>query len=246
MTPISDRSDHDHHPEAIRERLAEEPEASYLRDWVYGGIDGSVTTFAIVSGVVGAGLSPAVILILGVANLVADGFSMAAGNYSATRTEKQELETLRSVEERHIAQYPEGEREEVRQIYEKQGFRGEDLERMVEAMTANRNRWIDFMIAEEYGVARHIRSAKKAAAATFTAFLVCGVVPLLPFLLRMPNPFGASLVMTLAVFFGIGSVKSRVLTVSWWRAGLETLVIGAIAAAIAYVIGLLLGGIGRT
>ena len=246
MTPVSHPGDHDHHPEAIRERLAEDPATSYLRDWVYGGIDGSVTTFAIVSGVVGASLSPAIIVILGVANLIADGFSMAASNYSATRTEKQELETLRAVEERHIAQYPEGEREEVRQIYAKQGFEGEDLERMVGVITSDRNRWIDLMIAEEYGVSRHIRSAKKAAGATFAAFVICGIVPLLPFLLRIPGAFAVSLTMTLFVFFGIGSLKSRVLTVTWWRAGLETLAAGTTAAALAYAVGLLLGNIGRT
>lgn len=232
--------DHDHRPEAIRERLAAGPEVSYLRDWVYGGIDGSVTTFAIVSGVVGASLSPSIILILGAANLLADGFSMAAGNYSATRTERQELETLRAVEERHIAEYPEGEREEVRQIYEKQGFRGAEVDRMVAVITSDPKRWIDFMLAEEYGLARQIRSAKKAAWTTFTAFVICGLVPLVPFLLRLPNAFVVSLVMTLAVFFGIGSLKSRVLTISAWRAGSETLLTGAIAAGIAYGIGLLL------
>ena len=69
------RLEHDHDPEAIRERLAAGPGASYLRDWIYGGIDGAVTTFAIVSGVVGAQLSPGIVVILGLANLLADGFS---------------------------------------------------------------------------------------------------------------------------------------------------------------------------
>ena len=236
--------DHSHRPEAIRERLAADPEVSYLRDWVYGGIDGSVTTFAIVSGVVGASLSPSIILILGVANLIADGFSMAAGNYSATSTERQELDTLRAVEERHIAQYPEGEREEVRQLFEKQGFRGAELDRMVAVITANPKRWVDFMLAEEYGLARRIRSARKAAWTTFASFVICGLVPLLPFLLRLPNAFVVSLLMTLAVFFGIGSLKSRVLTISAWRGGSETLLTGAVAAGIAYGIGLLLRNVG--
>src|SRR5688500_6290330 len=154
--------DHSHRPEAIRERLAEPHSVSYLRDWVYGGIDGSVTTFAIVCGVVGASLSPAVILILGVANLIAVGFSMDAGNYSATRSQGQELDTLSAVEERHMLEFSEGEREEVRQIGAKQGFEGDELERMVEIITADRKRWIDFMIAEEYGLSRQVRSAVKA------------------------------------------------------------------------------------
>ena len=240
MTDIRSRSDHDHRPEAIRERLAVEPQVSYLRDWVYGGIDGSVTTFAIVSGVAGASLSPAIVLILGVANLLADGFSMAAGNYSATRTERQELDAVRAVEDRHITMYPEGELEEVRQICVNKGFVGVELERMVSMITADRDRWIDFMVTEEYGLAQQVRSATKAAWTTFVAFVLCGVVPLLPFLLRLPNAFAISLAVTLLVFFSIGSLRSRVVAVSWWRGGVETLATGSIAAGIAYAIGLLL------
>src|SRR5688500_13819809 len=106
--------EHEHTTEAIRARLAEGPRPSYLRDWVYGGIDGSVTTFAVVTGVVGAHLSPTIIVILGIANLLGDGFSMAASNYLGTRTERQEAEALRAQEERHIQTDPDGEREEVR------------------------------------------------------------------------------------------------------------------------------------
>jgi VIT1/CCC1 family predicted Fe2+/Mn2+ transporter len=243
MTTVSSRGDHDHHPEAIRERLANPPEVSYLRDWVYGGIDGSVTTFAIVSGVIGAHLAPSVVLILGAANLLADGFSMAASNYSATRTERQELDHLRVVEARHIAQHPEGEREEVRQILEKQGFSGAEIERMVAVITSNRDRWIEFMLAEEYGLARQVRSAMKSALTTFASFFLCGAIPLVAFVLRLPEPFTISLWMTLVVFFAIGSLKSRVLTISWLRGGLETLATGSIAASLAYGIGVLLRGL---
>ena len=240
MSDARTGNDHDHRPEAIRERLAADPHSSYLRDWVYGGIDGSVTTFAIVSGVAGASLAPAVVMILGVANLIADGFSMAAGNYSATRTERQELDAVRAVEDRHIKQYPEGEVEEVRQICINKGFVGVELERMVSMITADRDRWIDFMVTEEYGLAQHVRSASKAAWTTFISFLLCGTVPLVPYLLRLPSAFGISLITTLAVFFLIGSLKSRIVAVSWWRGGLETLATGAIAAGLAYVIGVAL------
>src|SRR5256885_14766091 len=83
--------EHDHSPEAIRKRLADGPRHNYLRDWIYGGIDGSVTTFAVVTGVTGSGLSTLVILIMGFANLVADGFSMAASNYLGTKAEHADL-----------------------------------------------------------------------------------------------------------------------------------------------------------
>ncbi|MEO8379372.1 MAG: VIT1/CCC1 transporter family protein [Acidobacteriota bacterium] len=232
--------DHDHSPEAIRARLAGAPRVSYLRDWVYGGIDGSVTTFAVVTGVRGADLASRIILILGIANLLADGFSMAASNYLGTRTERQEEEALREREQRHIRTDPEGEREEVRQILEKRGFAGADLERAVTTVTADDSRWIEFMLAEEYGLARVTRPASAAALATFAAFLLCGIVPLLPFLLRFPHAFATSVAMTACAFFLIGSVRSRWLLLSWWRAGLETLAMGSVAATLAYLAGVVI------
>lgn len=234
--------EHEHSPEAIRARLTNAPRTSYLRDWVYGGIDGSVTTFAIVTGVGGASLSSRIILILGIANLLADGFSMAASNYLGTRTEIQEAEALRAIEQRHIESNAEGEREEVRQIFAAKGFAGDDLERAVKIVTSDHTRWIDLMLAEEYGLARATRSATAAALATFSAFLVCGLVPLLPFLLRLPNAFALSIVMTGCAFFLIGSARSKWLLLSWWRAGAETLALGAIAAALAYGAGRWIAG----
>ena len=153
-------AEHEHSPEAIKERLAAGPRHSYLRDWIYGGIDGAVTTFAVVAGVVGAQLSTKIILIIGLANIIADGFSMAAGNYLATKSEQDEIERLVAVENRHIEKFPEGEREEVRQIFKEKGFEGEDLRRVVELMTADKERWVRTMITEEYGLPQEVRSAR--------------------------------------------------------------------------------------
>ena len=232
--------EHDHTPDGIAARLAGPPRLSYLRDWIYGGIDGSVTTFAVVTGVSGAELSTRIILVLGIANLLADGFSMAASNVLGTRTERQETEALHARERRHIRDHPDGEREEVRQIFAAKGFAGDDLERAVGIVTADEERWIAFMLGEEYGLARDLRSPSAAAMATFGAFVLCGLVPLLPFVLRLPQAFTLSVVMTGIAFFAIGSARSRWLLLSWWRAGLETFAMGAIAAAIAYAAGLLM------
>ena len=229
--------EHEHSAQAIATRLAGAPAFSYLRDWVYGGIDGAVTTFAIVAGVVGADLSNRVVLILGIANLVADGFSMAASNYSGTKTEHEEQAHLRAIEERHIDAVPDGEREEIRQIFRSKGFRGPDLERAVDVITADRDRWVETMLAEEYGLPKAVRSPLKAAASTFASFVLCGAVPLLPFLVAAPASFQISVLMTALVFFLIGSTKSRWSPVSWWRSGAETLAIGLGAAALAFLIG---------
>jgi vacuolar iron transporter family protein len=229
--------EHEHTREAIHKRLAAQPPQSYLRDWVYGGIDGTVTTFAIVSGVVGAHLSPRIILILGGASLIADGFAMAAANYLATRAEHEEFHYAEAVERRHIDTVPDGEREEVREILRGLGLVGELLDRVVAVITADRDRWVRMMLREEYGLPAVVRSPWRAAASTFSAFLVCGLVPLLPFEAGLKNPFWIASAVTSLMFLAIGALKSRWSTESWWHSGLGTLVIGGGAAAVAYAIG---------
>jgi VIT1/CCC1 family predicted Fe2+/Mn2+ transporter len=233
--------EHKHTAEAIRSRLTAGTKPNYLRDFVYGGIDGAVTTFAIVAGVVGASLSAHIVIILGLANLLADGISMAASNYSGTKTEVDELEKLRAMEYRHIALDPEGEREEIRQIMALKGLDGDTLEHAVEAITSDRERWVATMLYEEHGQSGLIRDPMKSALATFAAFVICGAVPLIPYLavpdgLAMP----IALSMTSVVFFAIGSMKSLWSLTRWWASGLETLVIGLFAAFAAYAIGYLL------
>ena len=234
---MMNKMEHEHSAEAIRKRLAAGPRHNYLRDWIYGGIDGAVTTFAVVSGVAGAQLSPWIILALGFANLFADGFSMAASNFLGTKAEQDDWHRLEAIENRHIDLAPEGEREEVRQIFQLKGFDGEDLERIVQLVTADRKRWVRTMLTEEYGLPREVRSPWIAAISTFTAFLVCGLVPLVPFLFKVLHAFEVSIIMTGTVFLAIGSAKSKWSTASWWRSGLTTLLVGAIAAALAYAAG---------
>lgn len=229
--------EHEHSEKAIRERLAADNIPNYLRDWVYGGIDGAITTFAIVAGVVGAGLSTKVILVLGFANLIADGFSMAASNYSGTKTEVDELERFRQIEKKHIAQNPDGEREEIRQIFAAKGLEGDALESTVSAITSNQDVWINTMLTEEYGLSIHLRSPYMSGFSTFLAFLIFGAIPLAPYLLSLENPFETSLITTVSAFFLIGAIKSKWALTAWWKSGLETLFIGVLASALAYYIG---------
>jgi vacuolar iron transporter family protein len=235
--------EHGHQPREIAQRLDEGPKASYLRDWVYGGIDGTVTTFAIMAGVVGASLDARVVLILGACNILADGLSMAAANYSSTKTEIDEYEHVRRMEERHVELAPEGEREEVRQIFQAKGFHGKALLSAVEVITERRERWIDTMMTEEHGLPPVTRSPVRSAMFTFLAFLICGSVPLIPYALHFPNPLLGSTIMTGLTFFAIGSLRSRWSPTPWWRAGTETFAIGMIAALVAYLVGDVLQGL---
>ncbi|WP_170458264.1 VIT1/CCC1 transporter family protein [Ruegeria arenilitoris] len=230
-------ADHGHSQQEIADRIDAPPGRGFLRDVVYGGIDGSVTTLAIVAGVAGAGLSPFVIVALGLANVLADGFSMAAGNYSGTKAELDNIRRIRAIEERHIRLYPDGERGEVLEILSRKGLSGRVLEQATDAITADQDTWINLMIEGEYGLGSVDPHPLKAAAATFAAFVVAGMVPLVPFLLGVEGAFPASVLMTLGVFFAIGAMKSRWSLAPWWRSGLETLAIGGAAAAIAYLVG---------
>jgi VIT1/CCC1 family predicted Fe2+/Mn2+ transporter len=237
--------EHEHSSSAIEERLAAGFSHNYLRDWIYGGVDGSVTTFAVVTGVVGAQLSPWIILVMGFANLFADGFSMAASNFLGTRAEHEDLKRLEAIENRHIDLAPDGERQEVRQIFLNKGFAGEDLDRVVELVTSDRQRWVRTMLTEEYGLPQEVRSPWLAALSTFSAFIICGLIPLIPFLFDSSNPAWLSTILTGGVFFIIGSIRSKWSTATWWWAGLTTLVVGSAAAGLAYSIGVLLRNIAR-
>jgi VIT1/CCC1 family predicted Fe2+/Mn2+ transporter len=241
----------DHTPEAVERRLAQGPSQAYLRDFIYGAVDGIVTTFAVVAGVAGAQLSAGIVIVLGVANLLGDGFSMAVSNYLGTRADEQLRSRRRASETDHIRRYPEGEKEEVRQIFAAKGFEGTDLDRVVEVITANEGRWVDTMITEEFGLSLDGPNPMRAAGSTLVAFIAAGSVPLAIYVwqisapdpARIANPFFWSSVLTAATFFGVGALKSRFVDERWWRAGIETLLVGGAAAGIAFVVGVALRGL---
>ena len=174
--------EHSHTKEAIRARLTRKPQINFLRDWIYGRIDGAVTTFAIVAGVVGADLPAMVVLVLGLANVVADGFAMAAGNYIGTQSDQDDYDRLLAVERKHITPVPAGEREEIRQVFAGKGFAGDQLEQIVDVITSDDARWAKTMVAEEYGVSPNLKSPVLAGFNTFAAFVLCGLVPLVTYL----------------------------------------------------------------
>ncbi|MCK9487470.1 MAG: VIT1/CCC1 transporter family protein [Dehalococcoidia bacterium] len=244
-TPAHER---DHSAEAIAERLNQEREQSYLRDAVLGGIDGGVTTFAVVAGSIGASLPGGVVVVLGVANLLADGLSMGVGNYLGVRSEDQRREQLRREEHLEILEVPEGEREEVRQIYAAKGFEGELLEQVVDVITSDADRWVDTMLVEEHGIGLEGPNPVMAGMSTFLAFLLVGLIPILPFVMQSLNiggydTFLVSIALTGIAFFAIGAYKSRLVNRRWWVDGLETLALGGLAASVSFAAGWALRGL---
>lgn len=236
-----------HTREAIAERIAATATHSYLGDFVLGAVDGAVTTFAIVAGSAGAGLSSSVAVVLGVANVLADGFSMAASNYLKTRADHQVVARFRQIEEMHIDEVPAAEREEIRQIFAAKGFSGDMLEDVVNVITKDRRRWVDTMLTEEWGLQLEPPEPKRAAGATFAAFVLVGFVPLVPLFFTNWLPgktvFAVSASLTGATFFAVGYANGRLNQRSGWLSAWETLGVGGAAAALAYVVGVWLKGL---
>ena len=233
----------EHSPEVIRQRLESQARPNLISDAVLGGIDGCVTTFAVVSGAVGAGFSSSVALILGFANLIADGFSMAISNYESIKAKQEFSESVRQAEQEHIEKIPAGEREEVRQIFEKKGFTGEILDRIVDTICSDVRLWVDTMLMEEHGIQKSYPNPLKAAFITFVAFLVVGIMPLIPFMIINLNKdfqFIVSAFLAAIMFFSIGTLKSFVFAKPVIRSGLSTLLTGGAAAVLAFLVGYLL------
>lgn len=222
---------------------------NWVSDFVYGGIDGAVTTFAVVAGVAGAELSTSVVLILGFANLFADGFSMAVSKYSSDRAEQQRIQKVREKIDRAIHNSPESQRKALEEILKKRGFQGKTLKSAAEVIGRNEPIWMDMILRHKFHLIDEHINPVKGGLATFIAFNLVGLIPLWaymfnPILKMSPNQlFKLTSVLTLMALFGVGAIKAKVIEERWVRAGLETMVIGSAAAGIAYLVGFLLKNI---
>lgn len=217
----------------------------YLGEFVYGGIDGSVTTFAVVAGSVGAGLDSAIIIILGFANLLADGFAMSVGAYLSAKSEKDNYDKHKRIEYWEVENLPDKEREEVEEIYRAKGFEGELLEQVVKVITADKDRWVDIMMKEELEMSESSKSPFLIGLVTYVSFIFIGLIPLLLYVFDYIWDFAGNLfvwtsVLTSLGFIIIGFLKTYVTQTIRWKGILETLALGALAAVVAYFVGDLL------
>jgi vacuolar iron transporter family protein len=215
----------------------------HLADAVLGATDGVVTTFAVVAGAAGAHLSSGVVLIMGFANLLADGLSMAIGNYLGARSQRDFWREERDREIWEIEQIPEAEREEIRRHYRRKGFEGDHLEHAVNLITSDKERWLDEMMREELGIREEKSAPAMSGIVTFTAFSLAGFLPLISYTIAffhagfLQGAFTSSVALTATALFAVGAARCFITRRTWWRSGFEILALGGAAALCAFAVG---------
>ena len=161
-------------------------------------------------------------------------------SYKSAKSRSDLVDMTRKQEEEHIDLVPEGEREEISQIFAQKGFKGKTLEKIVDVITSDRKLWVDTMLKDEHGLQTDTPKATSSAISTFIAFIFIGLLPLIPFII--PNIdkeviFPISCIIAAMAFFGIGAIKGTVLGQSFLRQGITTLAIGTTTATLAYLVG---------
>lgn len=244
-----------HDPARIADSVHKPPEehgglsSQYVGDFIYGGLDGIITTFAVVSGVAGANLGTNIILILGLANLFADGFSMATGAYLSSTSEKEYFDKERKRESWEVDNFPEGEKTELAEIYRERGYSTDEASQMVAILSKDKDRFVDAMMVDELGLIQSDKKPLYSALATFTSFVLAGALPLLVYLLGLfvtisdTNAFPISVLLSGIALFGLGAGKVLITHQNPIKGGTEMLLVGGLAAGVAFAVGALVKGL---
>lgn len=234
----------------LEHHLAQEhtvsPLSKYLKEIVYGGTDGIVTTFAVVAGFAGAGSNPTSnlpvlsVLLFGFANLFADGISMALGNFLSTRSEQDVYKKEKAKEQKEITTNKEIEREESEVILVKKGFTQEQAKTLVSIYATNEPYWLEFMMNDELELPNpEGANATMMAAITCVSFIGFGLTPLIPYVLFRDSPdvFLYSIIAAAGAMSFLGLMRWKVTKQHAAQSIGETLFLGGIAAAVAYLVG---------
>lgn len=214
----------------------------YLSEFVYGGIDGIVTTFAVVSAVAGAGYEAGVMLVLGFANLISDGISMGFSSYLAEKAEVDQYNKRRNAVVFGLEKSISKSKTIIKKHLRKYGFKGQNLEKGAQLVAESKNN-ADFIMKEEHGLPDAPESPTITGLMTFIAFLIFGLVPLLPYLidyafdLEWSNLFMISSISASIAFASIGLMKSKITDSPLISSIIESLMLGLIASGASYFIG---------
>jgi vacuolar iron transporter family protein len=213
----------------------------WLRAAVFGAMDGLVTNIALVAGVGGGGANRSVIILTGMAGLVAGAFSMALGEFASVDTQNDAVAHEVTVERAEIARYPEGEMAELAGMYVQMGLSRTTAEAVAREVHADPELAVRVHITQELGIDPDDQpSPWTAAISSFLAFAVGGVLPLVSYLIGSSSLVVALLVGAVGLFVA-GAITSRFTTRIWWLAGLRQLMFGAIAAGATYAVGMAIG-----
>lgn len=213
-----------------------------FRAAVFGVNDGLVSNGSLILGMAGAAAGEPVILLAGVAGLLAGAASMAAGEYVSMRAQREMFEYQIHLEEQELKAYPEEEASELAMIYEARGIPPADARRMADKLIQDPTQALDALAREELGLnPRELGSPWDAGIASFLAFALGAAVPLLPFLWHSSYNLYVSIALTLAALFTTGCLVSLFTGRSPWWSGLRMLLIGACAGAATYFVGHLFG-----
>ena len=237
------RSVEQNHAEDLKYHLFHDPhrKASGLSDIILGGQDGLVNVLGVILGVAAATSDPRIVLVAGLAATFAESVSMGAVAYTSTLADADYYEAERAREIRHINEVPHLEKNEVREIYERKGFRGELLDHIVDTITANEDVWVAVMMSEEHQLRpTDRRQAIKSALVVGLSAIIGSLIPLVPFfLLPVVQSMWVAVIVTAAVLFGVGAYKARIMVGNPGKSGLEMAVIGTISALVGYAVGAL-------
>lgn len=220
--------------------------SKYLPEFVYWGIDGLVTTFAVVAGATGADLPLTVVLILWFANLFADGFSMSVGSYMASKAEHDAYQKHLQQERISVKHSHDKKVLALRKIYIEKWFTGELLDNIIEHIIKDEDRWVSVIMKDELEMLIPDKGPFPRWLATFIAFVVIGLIPLLAYVissfwhLSESSLFPLSVLLTGLGFMRIGRMKSYVNETNKIRAVFETVLLGWLAAVVAYYVGFIL------
>jgi len=214
-------------------------ESSAIRDFVFGFGDGINTSLGIAAGVGGADASSSIIILAAIVAMFTGAKAMAVQNYLAVKSQRQILNSEIEREKWEIENVPEKEREEIEEIYKAKGFSGKDLQMIVDKITSDKKVWLDTMLREELKINLEIvGSPLKGALRMFGAFLVGGILPIIPFFFAEGYvPLLIAIGISLTTSFAVGAIKSRMAKISIIKGGLEMAGLGTGIALIGYGIG---------